>query len=78
MNLTLFWREGKTKGGREKERKKKKKNLRVHYVHPKDEVLTTNVNDSMDAGGMGAADVTQTSEQVKSREVLTKHWFKEP
>jgi len=32
----------------------------------------------MDAGGMGAADVTQTSEQVKSREVLTKHWFKEP
>jgi len=32
----------------------------------------------MDAGGMAAADVTQASEQEKSREFLTKHWFKEP
>jgi len=31
-----------------------------------------------DAGGMAAADVTQASEQAKSREFLTKHWFKEP
>jgi len=31
---------------------------RVHYGHPKDEGLAANVNDSMDAGGMAAADVT--------------------
>ena len=33
--------------------------LSVHYGHPKDEGLAANVNDSMDAGGMAAADVTQ-------------------
>jgi len=60
------------------EERKKKKNLRVHYGHPKDEGLAANVNDSMDAGGMAAADVTQASEQAKSREFLTKHRFKEP
>jgi len=32
----------------------------------------------MDAGGMAVADVTQASEQAKSREFLTKHRFKEP
>jgi hypothetical protein len=53
---------------KEEERKKKKKKLRVHYGHPKDEGLTANVNDSMDAGRMAAADVTQASEQAKSRE----------
>jgi len=53
-------------------------NLRVHYGHPKDEGLAANVKDSMDAGGMAAADVTQASEQAKSREFLTKHRFKEP
>jgi len=52
--------------------------LRVHYGHPKDEGLAANVNDSMDADGMAAADVTQASEQAKSREFLTKHRFKEP
>ena len=51
---------------------------RVHYGHSKDEGLAANVNDSMDAGGMAAADVTQASEQAKSREFLTKHRFKEP
>jgi len=50
----------------------------VHYGYPKDEGLAANVNDSMDAGGMAAADVTQASEQAKSREFLTKHRFKEP
>jgi len=45
---------------------------------PKDEGLAANVKDSMDAGGMAAADVTQASEQAKSREFLTKHRFKEP
>ena len=45
----------------EKERKKKKTNLRVHYGHPTDEGLAANVNDSMDAGGMAAADVTQAA-----------------
>jgi len=40
----------------------------VHYGHPKDEGLTANFNDSMDAGRMAAADVTQASEQAKSRE----------
>jgi len=50
----------------------------LHYGHPKDEGLATNVNDSMDAGGMAAAEVTQASEQAKSREFLTKHRFKEP
>ena len=70
--------EARTKQKAEEERKQKKKNLRVHYGHPKDEGLAANVNDSMDAGGMAAADVTQASEQAKSREFLTKHWFKEP
>ena len=32
----------------------------------------------MAAGGMAATDVTQASEQAKSREFLTKHRFKEP
>ena len=50
----------------------------MHYGHPKDEGLAANVNDSMDAGCMVAADVTQASEQAKSREFLTKHRFKEP
>ena len=43
----------------------------------KDKGLAANVNDSMDAGGMAAADVTQASEQTKLREFLTKHRFKE-
>jgi len=42
----------------------------------KDIGLATNVNDSMDADGMAAAGVTQASEQAKSREFLTKHWYK--
>ena len=50
----------------------------MHYGHPKDEGLAASVNDSMDAGGMAVADVTQASEQAKSREFLTKHQFKEP
>ena len=50
----------------------------MHYGHPQDEGLAANVNDSMDAGGMAAADVTQAREQAKSREFLTKHRFKEP
>jgi len=61
-----------------KRKEKKKKNLRVHYGHPIDVGLAANVNDSMDAGGMAAADVTQASEQAKSREFLWKHRFKEP
>ena len=67
----------KRKAG-EKRKEKRKKKIRVHYGHPKDEGLAANVNDSMDAGGMAAADVTQASEQAKSREFLTKHRFKEP
>jgi len=39
--------------------------------------LAANVNDPMAAGGMAATDVTQASEQAKSREFLTKHRFKE-
>jgi len=50
----------------------------VHYGHPKDEGLAANINDSMDAGSMAVADVTQAIEQAKSREFLTKHRFKEP
>jgi len=50
----------------------------VHYGHPKDEGLAANVNNSMDAGSMATANVTQASEQAKSREFLTKHLFKEP
>ena len=45
---------------------------------PKDNGLAANVNNPMAAGGMAAIDVTQASEQEKSREFLTKHWFKEP
>ena len=45
---------------------------------PKGNGLAANVNDPMAAGGMAATDVTQASEQAKSREFLTKHWFKEP
>jgi len=70
--------EARTKQKAEEERKQKKKNFRVHYGHPKDVGLAANVNNSMDAGGMAAADVTQASEQAKSREFLTKHRFKEP
>jgi len=40
----------------------------------KDKGLAANVNDSMDVDGMAAADVTQASEQAKSREFWTKHW----
>ena len=40
--------------------------------------LAANVNDPMAAGGMAATDVTEASEQAKSREFLTKHRFKEP
>ena len=76
MSLTLLLKRGKNE--RRERKGKKKKNLRVHYGHPKDEGLAANVNDSMDAGGMAAADVTQASEQAKSREFLTKHRFKEP
>ena len=35
---------------------------------PKDNGLVANVNDPMAAGGMTATDVTQASEQAKSRE----------
>jgi len=44
---------------------------------PKGNGLAANVNDPMAAGGMAATDVTQASEQAKSREFLTKHQFKE-
>ena len=76
MSLTLLLKRGKNERRERKEKRKEK--LRVHYGHPKDEGLAANVNDSMDAGGMAAADVTQASEQAKSREFLTKHRFKEP
>ena len=66
-------REKQKAGDTRKEKRKRK--IRVHYGHPKDEGLAANVNDSMDAGGMAAADVTQASEQAKSREFLTKHRF---
>jgi len=45
---------------------------------PKGNGLAANVNDPMAAGGMAATDVTQASEQAKSREFFTKHRFKEP
>ena len=48
----------------------------MHYGHPEDEGLAANVNDSMDAGGMAAADVTQASEQKRKRFKHT-HWFKD-
>ena len=53
-------------------------NKTKQHTHRNDEGLAANVNDSMDAGGMVAADVTQASEQVKSHKSLTKHQFKEP
>ena len=76
MSLTLLLKRGENE--RRERKEKRKNNLRVHYGHPKDEGLAANVNDSMDAGGMAAADVTQASDQAKSREFLTKHRFKEP
>ena len=75
MSLTLLLKRGKNE---RRDRKGKKKKLRVHYGHPKDEGLAANVNNSMDAGSMATANVTQASEQAKSREFLTKHRFKEP
>jgi len=45
---------------------------------PKGNGLAANVNDPRAAGGMAATDVTQASQQAKSRESLTKHRFKEP
>jgi len=45
---------------------------------PQDAGLAASVNESMDAGGMAAAVVTQASEQAKCREFLTKYRFKEP
>ena len=65
MSLTLLLKRGKNER-REKKGKKKEK-LRVHYGHPKDEGLAANVNDSMDAGGMAAVDVTPAREPVESR-----------
>jgi len=73
MSLTLLLKRRKNER-RERKGKKKEKKLRVHYGHPKDGGLAANVNDSMDAGGMAAADVTQASEPAKSRELFTKHW----
>ena len=78
MSLTLLLKRGKNERRERKGKKKERKKIRVHYGYPKDEGLAANVNDSMDAGGMAAADVTQGSEQAKSREFLTKHRFKEP
>ena len=73
---------GKRKvGGKKEKRKKKKKGKKIHVcimAAPKDNGLAANVNDPMAAGGMAATDVTQASEQAKSREFLTKHRFKEP
>jgi len=40
--------------------------------------FAANVNDPTAAGGMAATDVTQASEQAKTREFLTKHRFKDP
>ena len=40
--------------------------------------FATNVNNPTAAGGMAATDVTQASEQAKTREFLTKHLFKDP
>ena len=68
-------------GGKKKKRKKKEKRKKTHVcimAAPKDNSLAANVNDPMAAGGMAATDVTQASEQAKSREFLTKHQFKEP
>jgi len=45
---------------------------------PKGNGFAANVNDPMAAGGMAATDVTQASEQAKTREFLTKHRFKDP
>jgi len=78
MSLTLLLKRGKNERREIKGKKKEKRKLRVHYGHPKDEGLAANVNNSMDAGSMAAADVTQASEQAKSREFFTKHRFKEP
>ena len=67
--------EGETKGGREKGKKK------IHVcimAAPKGNGLAANVNDPMATGGTATTDVTQASEQAKSREFLTKHRFKEP
>ena len=76
MSLTLFLKRGKTKGGRGKKNRQKIHVCTIATL--KDKGLAANANDSMDAGGMAAADVTQASEQTKLREFLTKHRFKEP
>ena len=60
MSLTLLLKRGKNER-REIKGKKKEKKIHLHYGHPKDEGLSANVNDSMDAGGMAAADVTQAA-----------------
>ena len=79
---------GKRKvGGKTKTQKKKKKEKKVKkggkrhackMAAPSDNGFAANVNDPTAAGGMAATDVTQASEQAKSREFLTKHRFKEP
>jgi len=74
MSLTLLLKRGKN----ERREGKGKKKRRIHVCTMatlKDKGLAANVNDSMDAGSMAAADVTQASEQAKSREFLTKHRF---
>ena len=83
MGLTLFVKRGGNERweGKRKKSKKRKKGKKTHVctmAAPKDNGLAANVNDPMAAGGMAATDVTQASEQAKSREFLTKHRFKEP
>jgi len=72
---------GKRKVGEKKKRRKKNRKNKNHVcimAAPKGNGFAANVNDPMAAGGMAATDVTQASEQAKTREFLTKHRFKDP
>ena len=79
MGLTLLLKRRENERWERKKEKRKKGKIHVcTMAAPKDNDLAVNVNDPMAAGGMAATDVTQASEQAKSREFLTKHRFKEP
>jgi len=69
---------GKRKAGEKRKGKRKKRRNFFAVANLKDKGLAANVKYSIDAGGMAAADVTQASEQAKSREFLMKQRFKQP
>ena len=82
MGLKLLLKRGENERWERKKKGKKEKRKNKNHVcimaAPKGNGFAANVNDPMAAGGMATTDVTQASEQAKTREFLTKHRFKDP